>query len=99
MSLLPCNSVCSYLIFIINNYSNYLRSRQRVRDRSLITGRGGGYKTGGGGGGGAHKVLPLQKGGGGKSFSHIEGVTQKNHFPSSRLDDSPQRTHHATPVF
>ena len=27
------------------------------RDWSLITGRGGGYKTGGGGG--AHEVLPL----------------------------------------
>ena len=73
MSLLPCNSVCSYLIFIINNYSNYLRSRQRVRDRSLITGRGGGTKQEGGGGehiksypynkgGGAVKVLAILKG-------------------------------------
>ena len=32
------------------------------RDRSLITGRGGGYRTGEGGGGGASKVSPLQKG-------------------------------------
>ena len=41
-----------------------------VRDWSLITGRGGGYKTGGGG----HvKFYPYEKGGGGgKSFSHAE---------------------------
>ena len=45
-----------------------------LRDWSLITGRGGGYKTGGG----AREVLPLQKGGGGgKSFSHAEGGAQK----------------------
>ena len=44
-------------------------------DWSLITGRGGGYKTGGGGG--AREVLPLRKGGGGKSFSHAEGGAQK----------------------
>ena len=43
-----------------------------LRDWSLITGRGGGYKTGGGGhvkfypykkGGGAEKVLTMLKGG------------------------------------
>ena len=44
-----------------------------LRDWSLITGRGG-YKTGGGG---AREVLPLQKGGGGKSFSHPEGGAQQ----------------------
>ena len=57
-----------------------------VREWSLITGRGGGYKTGGGG---AREVLPLRKGGGAEkvlailfwgsfyviagSFSHIVG--------------------------
>ena len=60
-----------------------------IRDWSLITGRGGGYKTGGGGG--AHEVLPLRKGGAEKvlamlkgghkkfwgSFSHIVGGAQK----------------------
>ena len=46
------------------------------RDWSLITGRGGGYKTGGAGG--AREVLPLRKGGGGgKSFSHAEGGHKK----------------------
>ena len=45
-----------------------------LREWSLITGRGGGYKTGGGG---AREVLPLRKGGGGKSFSHAEGGAQK----------------------
>ena len=35
-----------------------------LRDWSLITGRGGGYKTGGG----AREVLPLRKGGGRKKF-------------------------------
>ena len=45
-----------------------------IREWSLITGRGGGYKTGGG----AREVLPLKKGGGGgKSFSHAEGGAQK----------------------
>ena len=45
------------------------------RDWSLITGRGGGYKTGGRG---AREVLPLRKGGGGgKSFSHAEGGAHK----------------------
>ena len=48
-----------------------------IRDWSLITGRGGGYKTGGGGhmkfypykkGGGAGKVLARLKGGGHKKF-------------------------------
>ena len=42
----------------------------QLRDWSLITGRGGSYKTGGGG---ACEVLPLQKGGGGIFFSHAEG--------------------------
>ena len=42
-----------------------------IREWSLVTGRGGGYKMGGG----ACEVLPLQKGGGGvgKSFSHAAG--------------------------
>ena len=44
-----------------------------IRDWSLITGRGGGYKTGGG----AREVLPLRKGGAEKSFSHAEGGAQK----------------------
>ena len=43
-----------------------------LRDWSLITGRGG-YKTGGG----AREVLPLQKGGGGKSLSHAEEGAQQ----------------------
>ena len=49
----------------------YVISACRIlRDWSLITGRGGGYKTGGG----AREVLPLRKGGGGgNSFSHSEG--------------------------
>ena len=43
-----------------------------IRDWSLITGRGGGYKTGG------VKFYPYEKGGGGgKSFSHAEGGAQK----------------------
>ena len=47
------------------------KSQKAIRDWSLITGRGGGYKTGGGG----HvKFYPYEKGGGGgKSFSHAEG--------------------------
>ena len=45
-----------------------------VRDWSLITGRGGATKREGGG---AHEVSPIRKGGGGKSFSHAEGGTQK----------------------
>ena len=45
-----------------------------LRDWSLITGRGGGYKTGGGG---AREVLPLRKGGGAeKSLCHSEGGAQ-----------------------
>ena len=47
--------------------------RSIVRDWSLITGRGGGYKTGGGGG---HiKFYPCIKAGGGgrKGFSHARG--------------------------
>ena len=35
-----------------------------VSDWSLITGRGGGYKTGVGGGGGHVKFCPYEKGGG-----------------------------------
>ena len=44
--------------------------------KGLVTnyGEGGGYKTGGGG---ARKVLPLQKVGGGKGFSHAVGGAQK----------------------
>ena len=45
-----------------------------TRDWSLITGRGVGYKTGGKGGGRSCEVLPLQKGGVKKSFSHVEGA-------------------------
>ena len=46
-----------------------------VRDWSLITGRGEGYKTGGG----ACEVLPLRKGGAGKVLAMLKvggGVTQ-----------------------
>ena len=39
-----------------------------LRDWSLITGKGGGYRTGGGG----VKFCPYIKRGGGKSFSHAE---------------------------
>ena len=46
-----------------------------LRDWLLITGRGWrGYKTGGGGG--QVKFYPYKKGGGG-SFSHAEGGSQK----------------------
>ena len=38
---------------------------------------GGGATKREGGGWGACEVLPLQKGAGGKSFSHIEGGSQK----------------------
>ena len=48
-----------------------------IRDWSLITGRGGGYKTGGG----AREVLRLRKGGGGKRFSHAEGGGGREKFP------------------
>ena len=57
----------------------------RLRDWSLIMGRGGGgagYKSGVGGGatkreGGGHvKFYPYKKGGG-KSFSHAEGGAQQ----------------------
>ena len=52
-----------------------------VRDWSLITGRGGGYKTGGG-----HvKFYLYEKGGGGgksTSFSHAEGVGHKKFWGS-----------------
>ena len=46
-----------------------------IRDWSLITGRGGGYKTGGG----AREVLPLRKGGGGgaeKVLAMLKGGTK-----------------------
>ena len=43
-----------------------------VRDWSLITGRGGGYKTGGGG---TWSFTPTKRGGG-NSFSHAEGGAQ-----------------------
>ena len=45
-----------------------------LRDWSLITGRGGATKREGGG---AREVLPLEKGGGGKSFSRAEGGAQQ----------------------
>ena len=48
-------------------------SATSVREWSLITGRGGLQN----GRGGAREVLPLRKGGGGKSFSHSEGGAQK----------------------
>ena len=52
----------------------YKGCSHKIRDWSLITGRGGGgYKTGGG----AREVLPLRKGGGRKSFSHAEGGAHK----------------------
>ena len=38
-----------------------------LRDWSLITGRGGGYKMGGG----AREVLPLRKGGGGGGVEKV----------------------------
>ena len=43
------------------------------REWSLITGRGATKREGG-----AHEVLPLRKGGGGKSFSHSEGGGTKS---------------------
>ena len=51
----------------------------KLREWSLITGRGGGYKKGGGGvqkGRGSTQVLPLQKGVR-KSFSHAQGGGHK----------------------
>ena len=45
-----------------------------IRDWSLITGRGGGYKTGGGG---LVKFYPYEKGGGAKRVSHAGGGAQK----------------------
>ena len=48
------------------------------KDWSLITGRGGGYKTGGGGGGGTWTLTPTKRGGGGgKGLSHAEGGHKK----------------------
>ena len=44
-----------------------------LRDWSLITGRGGGYKTGGG----AHEVLPLRKGGAEKVLAMLKGGHKK----------------------
>ena len=41
-----------------------------LRDWSLITGRGGGYKTGGGG---AREVLPLRKGGAENVLAMLKG--------------------------
>ena len=41
-----------------------------IREWSLITGRGGGYKTGGGG---AREVLPLRKGGTEKVLAILKG--------------------------
>ena len=45
-----------------------------IRDWSLITGRGGGYKTGGGG---ACEVLPLRKGGVEKVLAMLKGGHKK----------------------
>ena len=47
------------------------------RDWSLITGRGGGYKTGGGG---ACEVLPLRKGGAVKVVAMLKGVGVTTRF-------------------
>ena len=62
VGVLQCKRVTTFAVSCSFIYGHF-------RDWSLITGRGG-YKTGGGG---AREVLPLQKGGGGKSFSHTEG--------------------------
>ena len=45
---------------------------RQVQSKGLVTnyGEGGGLQNGRGG---AREVLPLRKGGGGKSFSHAEG--------------------------
>ena len=48
--------------------------RRVVRDWSLITERGGGYKTGGGG---AREVLPLRKGGAEKDLAMLKGGAQQ----------------------
>ena len=45
-----------------------------LRDRSLITGRGGPTKREGGG---MRSFTPTKRGGGGKSFSHAEGGHNK----------------------
>ena len=44
-----------------------------IRDRSLITEGREATKREAGGGGGVSEVLPLRKGGGGRSFSHAKG--------------------------
>ena len=49
-----------------------LAAAMKVRDWSLITGRGG-YKTGGG----AREVLPLRKGGAQKVLAMLKGGAQK----------------------
>ena len=46
-----------------------MTTRCALRDWSLITGRGGGYKTGGGG---AREVLPLRKGGAEKVLAMLK---------------------------
>ena len=56
-----------------NSQLMIMQSRPMIREWSLITGRGGLQN----GRGGAREVLPLRKGGGGKSFSHSEGGAQK----------------------
>ena len=48
--------------------------RSPLRDWSLITGRGGGYKTGGGG---ACEVLPLRKLGAEKVLAMLKGGHKK----------------------
>ena len=45
-----------------------------LRDWSLITGRGGGYKMGGGG---PREVLPLRKGGAEKVLAMLKGGHNK----------------------
>ena len=60
----PHNVVCSCIECLCGRPHTSLPVS--VRDWSLITGRGGGYKTGGGGG---HvKFYPYKKGGGRKKF-------------------------------
>ena len=53
------------------------RAYRTRHNKGLVTnyGEGGGLQNGRGGG--ASEVLPLRKGGGGKSFSHAEGGAQK----------------------
>ena len=61
VSLYPLD-YCLGCCFFVRKNSYFLR------DWSLITGRGGGLKTGAGGGGGRVKFYPYKKGGGRKKF-------------------------------